>query len=540
MTTLELPPLRPLEEVKPETPPPLRQTMRGAGSALRRWVRNHRTSLVYLAGPLIATAVLMGWNVYQYPFKSVNDDEGTYVAQAWAVEKWGELAHYTYWYDHPPLGWIQIAGWTWLTDAFDRVDAVSAGRELMVIYKVISVALLFVLMRRLMFRPITAAVAAALFGLSPLAIQFSRMVFLDNITMPWALAAFVLALSPTKRLSAAVGSGLCFAVAVLSKETIVIWLPFLLWVLWRNSDVRTRSFCIGLYASVFVCVGAIYPLYALLKNELFPGPDHVDLWSALIWQAFGRESLGNVFTEGTTHTWVMSWFSLDSWLLIGAMLVTLPILVKSYRLRPFAALTLVQIFLIVRGGYVPYAFVIAVIPLAAMLCAGAGEEIVRFVLRRRKEVKRVAGPVLAASLAAVFAVMVPTWVARIAPQLTAQANSASNQALEWMNQNATKDAWIITDDSNWVDLVEMGFSSDRVIWFYKVDSDPEVAALHKDLGWRRFDYLIQSDFVLTAIGDDGGEPTVTQALENSEEVISFTSPGPEGYTHHVQILKVKK
>ncbi|WP_158277089.1 hypothetical protein [Serinibacter arcticus] len=29
------------------------------------------------------------------------DDEGTYTAQAYAVERLGELTHYTYWYDHP-------------------------------------------------------------------------------------------------------------------------------------------------------------------------------------------------------------------------------------------------------------------------------------------------------------------------------------------------------------------------------------------------------------------------------------------------------
>jgi hypothetical protein len=39
------------------------------------------------------------------------DDEGTYVAQAYAVSRLGDLSHYTYWYDHPPLGWIQIAVW---------------------------------------------------------------------------------------------------------------------------------------------------------------------------------------------------------------------------------------------------------------------------------------------------------------------------------------------------------------------------------------------------------------------------------------------
>jgi len=40
------------------------------------------------------------------------DAEGTLVADAWAIQH-GTLAHYTYIYDHPPLGWIQMAAWTW-------------------------------------------------------------------------------------------------------------------------------------------------------------------------------------------------------------------------------------------------------------------------------------------------------------------------------------------------------------------------------------------------------------------------------------------
>ena len=57
------------------------------------------------------------------------DDEGTYVAQAWAVETRHDLAHYTYWYDHPPLGWFVIAAWTWPTQAFERTWSSSRGES---------------------------------------------------------------------------------------------------------------------------------------------------------------------------------------------------------------------------------------------------------------------------------------------------------------------------------------------------------------------------------------------------------------------------
>ena len=70
----------------------------------RRW-----TGAVLLAVLLLATGLLHGWNMYQSPGTTVTDDEGTYVAQAWALLHLGQLADYTYWYDHPPVGWMLLA-----------------------------------------------------------------------------------------------------------------------------------------------------------------------------------------------------------------------------------------------------------------------------------------------------------------------------------------------------------------------------------------------------------------------------------------------
>ena len=84
---------------------------------LRAWTRAHRGGLVLLGLVLVVAGVAHAWGMHSSPAPS--DDEGTYMAQAWAVQRRGDLAHYTYWYDHPPLGWILIAGWTWVTGAFE-------------------------------------------------------------------------------------------------------------------------------------------------------------------------------------------------------------------------------------------------------------------------------------------------------------------------------------------------------------------------------------------------------------------------------------
>src|SRR6266542_5223658 len=61
---------------------------------------------------LVAVALIAhGLNMFHYPAFSLTDDEGIYMAQAWALLREGRLAPYTYFYDHAPGGWILIAGW---------------------------------------------------------------------------------------------------------------------------------------------------------------------------------------------------------------------------------------------------------------------------------------------------------------------------------------------------------------------------------------------------------------------------------------------
>ena len=123
------------------------------------------------------------------------DDEGTYMAQAWAVQVRHTLTPYTYWYDHPPVGWIQLAGWTFVTHAFSGSTlAVVAGRRIMLLYALVDAALLYLIARRLRLSRLWASVAVLAFALSPLAVDYQRMVYLDNLAMPWLLAAFALAL----------------------------------------------------------------------------------------------------------------------------------------------------------------------------------------------------------------------------------------------------------------------------------------------------------------------------------------------------------
>jgi len=252
----------------------------------------HRTSIALLLGLLTAVAVVHATGMGLAPQRI--DDEGTYVAQAWAVQHWRTLGHYTYWYDHPPLGWLLLAAWTTTTGAFDRAaTAIAAGREFMLALQLVSVALLYGVARRLGLRRAAAAGAVLVFSLSPLALGMHRAVYLDNIATPLVLAAFALALSPTQRLAAHAAAGLCLAAAVLVKETSLLLVPVVVWQYWQVSDRRTRRYSLILSGALFTLVVAAYLLYATLRGEFLPGPEHVSLVDAVRFQLTGRVASGS-------------------------------------------------------------------------------------------------------------------------------------------------------------------------------------------------------------------------------------------------------
>ena len=154
-----------------------------AAPARRRW------DLWTALAVTLPVLVVQAWNITGYP--TVSDDEGTYLAQAWSVQHWHGLAPYTYWYDHPPLGWIQIAVLSWLPGLFSSPAHLFTAEMRVVMVPVTAVCclLLFVLARRLGLTRWAAGLGVLLFGLSPLSVGLQRELFLDNFAVMWMLAA---------------------------------------------------------------------------------------------------------------------------------------------------------------------------------------------------------------------------------------------------------------------------------------------------------------------------------------------------------------
>lgn len=471
---------------------------------------------------LVAVAALANaWNITGFP--AVGDDEGTYLAQAWAIQHGEGLAHYTYWYDHPPFGWIQIAALSWLPATIlpDHL-AVAQGRAIMPLVSAVAVLLLYVLGRRIGLNRWWSALAGLLFTLSPLSLVLQRQIYLDNFAVLWMLAAFVLALSPRRHLWHHIAAGLCAALAVLSKETMLVVLPALVLALWQASAPVTRKFSFAGFSSALVLVGGIYPLYALLKGELLPGAGHVSLLDGILFQLH-RQGSGSYLVSGSaSQTVVRSWLYYDSFLIMAGVLAAAIGLALRHLRAPALAVVLLAM-VAARPGYLPTMFVIQALPFLALCIAGtlaAGWAALARWRGSSHALARWATVALAASAVTGLAGYVgPRWYAGDRMAFTASVNDPYLATVDWIRRDLphTSASHILVDDALWLDLVADGSSPGTgAIWFYKLDLDPGLQLVR---GWQDVDYVVSTPIMRQAL--DGGLPGVRAALEHSAVLVTF-------------------
>lgn len=495
-------------------------------------LRSSRPDLLLCGALLVTILVVQGWNIADFP--ALSDDEGTYLAQAWALQQGRGLAHYTYWYDHPPLGWIQIALLGWIPSRLSPGSmTVGTMRIAMLLVSGVSAVLCYVLGRRLSLPRWAAGLGMALFGLSPLAVVLSREIFLDNIAVMWLLLAFCLAASPSRHLWHHFGAGLAAAAGVLTKETMLVVLPALLVTMWRHSHRDTRKFALTGAVTACALSGLSYPLFALLKGELFPGAGHVSLWDGITYQ-MSRPGSGFMLDKGSGSYGVLhSWLYYDRVLPLGGLAAALLLLCTwrwSVTARALAGPSLTVAILAVvalrPGGYLPAMYVIGALPFLALVLAGGAACVVHAVTRRRRaedERRHLTGGRYA--LVAVLALtagayVVPHWYDGDRTAVTADANKPYRQASHWLGTKVAdpKDTRVLVDDGLWLDLVHAGYRPGLgAIWFYKADLDPAVTKTMPH-GWRDIDYVVASP---TVRRDAKDLPNVRAAIQHSTPVATF-------------------
>jgi hypothetical protein len=342
------------------------------------------------------------------------------------------------------------------------------------------------------------------------------------------LAAFVLVLSPAHRLAAHAAAGLCLAAAVLVKETSLLLVPAVLWQYWQVSDRRTRRYSLILAGSLFSLVVAAYLLYAALRGELLPGPDHVSLVEAVRFQLTERAASGSPLDPDSLSRGTLElWLGQDPWLLAAAA-VLVPAGLAIRRLRPVTAAFVILAAMALRPGYLPVPLVIGMLPFASLLVAGVADTAWgRWPGRPlagaddgggRSRRPRALGPVLVAICLAMAVVAVgPQWWQRDRDLMTTDPDRPFRQAEAWIAANVPHQARLLVDDALWVDLVERGYRPGQVIWFYKLDTDRDIQGRYPR-GWREFDYLV-STATLRSFPDT--LPQAREAQRRSRVVASF-------------------
>ncbi|WP_432134720.1 MULTISPECIES: ArnT family glycosyltransferase [unclassified Streptomyces] len=509
----------------PETPPTGR-------TAPPKRLRSSRPDLLLCGALLVAILVVQGWNIADYP--TLSDDEGTYLAQAWAVQEGRGLAHYTYWYDHPPLGWIQLALLTWIPKLIAPASmTVAAMRAAMLVVSAVSAVLLYVLGRRLSLPRWAAGLGMALFGLSPLSVVLQREIFLDNLAVMWTLLAFALAASPSRHLWHHFGAGVAAATAVLTKETMLFVLPAVLLTMWRHSHRDTRKFAVTGAVTACALIGFSYPLFALLKGELLPGSGHVSLWDGITYQ-MTRPGSGFILDAGSgSHGVLRSWLYYDHVLILGGLAGAL-LLLATWRWSvtaralagPSLAVAVLAVVAMRPSGYLPAMYVIQVLPFLALVLAGGTASVAHGILRRRRadgEKRWLTGgrygvAVLLALAAGAY--VLPRWYDGDRTAMTADANAPYRAAASWLDREIDDpgNTRVLVDDALWLDLVHQGFQPGTgAIWFYKADLDPAVTKTLPH-GWRDIDYVVASP---TVRRDAPDLPGVRAALEHSRPVATF-------------------
>jgi len=476
--------------------------------------RPRRERVVVGLGLLLVGVVhslnLAGWPRYW-------DDEGTYYSQAWSVTNLGSLAPYTYWYDHPPVGWLQLAGFSWIPDVLvgSANSAVLSGRIVMVAYTVVTALLVHLLARRLGM-PLGWAVLAMLFwALNPLVIFMGRQVFLDNVALPWLVGAFVLVLGHRRHLGAYMAAGLCFGVAVLSKETTLMFAPALLMALWQSAYRPTRAFAVMGFSTIVAAAGSLFLLFAAIRSELFPGPDHVSLWDALAFQFVDRAGSGWILDpdgpEGGAYAVLQSWLVHDGGVLLFGGIAAAVATLAVRRLRTIGIAVLIATLVALRPeGYLPQMYVVAMLPFCALAVIGVlhlGWARVRRLDNR--PLRLVASGIALIGLVAAALPFVE-WRAGYRAAWTEDTNDTHAAAMAYVERQVPRDAVVVSDNSYWNDLVRSGWDRDDAIWFYKVDSDDAIGEQLDD-DYAEIDYLVWSIDI-----SENRLPIVTAAYEHSE------------------------
>ncbi len=404
-----------------------------------------RTNLV----PLILVALgvsVASINLYNFPY--FEGDEGIYTSRAWTFLKNGTLSTDTYWYDHPPAGWLLLSMWLFISRSETAFSSLlTSGRTFIFAIFGLNTLMTYLIGLKLTNSRLFALISPLLVVFSSIQLYFGRRILLDNLMLFWVLLTFT-SLLYIQRPALRTGlSAMFFAVAVLTKENAILFaIPFIWLQLTTGQQKKTTLRWLG----IALLIVSLYPLYAIsrgefLPNNYFENGGKPSLLSTLMYQASrGKTSIFD--TQNSSFLKNFSrWAIEDPILIIGGLTATILnlILVKPKKLGSVLALfVIVQFAFLMRGGIVFEFYILPLLPFLAINIA--------FFLHTASSRLRLPAFTIAVILVAVTIVTSLT-VKGFNPFTEKQA-SAQLAAIEWIMQNTDSGGIVITDSYAKADL----------------------------------------------------------------------------------------
>jgi hypothetical protein len=502
-----------------------------------RWPASAATVLP--AAMLIALVLTAhAWNMLHFPY--LEDDEGTYFSQGWAVFHLGRLVPYTYFYDHAPIGWIQIGLWKLLTGNGHFGYELASGRVLMWLYQAGSVVLVYAIARKVSGRSWVALLAVAAFGLSTYGIYYHRRILLDNIASFWILLS-LFPLVGRITLPRVWLSAVALAVAVLSKETAIAVLPAMAVLVARQTPRPSRPFALVGWLAVAGLLISLYPLLALLKGELFPpgsalgsGHPHVSLLCALQLQA-SRGSDGGILSSSSAFWHAASGWGYREPLLViggsGAAMLAVSVFRRRRILSMIGWMVLSLWLFLGHGGVVSDFYLVPLLPLLALCLALVAGECVSALQERAPAAaaRALGGGAIALIVCACLACIAVAYERSGTGLFVRDPVDAQTAAVRWVQTHVPPSSNMIIDMYMFAELHypragAPAFPHAEYYWTAADDPGVSRGVLHDD--WRRVDYVVATP-QLTYDASMNGFPIVVPALEHSVAIARFNSGGYE-------------
>jgi endo-1,4-beta-D-glucanase Y len=484
-----------------------------------------------------------GYNMFRFPY--YENDEGTYLSQAWSLITQGKLAPYTYWYDHAPVGWIFVSIWLLITrSVFIFGSSINSGRVFMLLIHLASTYLVIRIAKKLTGNILPGVIAALIFSLSPLGIYFQRRLLLDNIMIFWVLWSYNLILGPARKLSHFIISSILFGIAVLTKETAVVFIPGFLFTIYANVHSHNKRFSIVKWIVIFVSVVSIYFLYASLKGELFPygsilggNSPHVSLIETLKYQVSRGGGSVAKFTDSIFWKNLLIWIKQDVYIISFGIVTNILLIVISIfkKKRLYLGLCILVLFFwlyLVRGGLVIEFYITPLIPLLSLLIGITLFEVCSIFEKLFKLKFKNIVLIVFSIIILVFYVNYGQ-VSRALGQNTkgfsiykSPQTEGQIQAVDWIRKHVKSDAVIVIDNYSYLDLHSnqnpSGIVYPKANYYWKIDQDTDIRdkLLHNNP--ELIDYIAKTpQMTLDLLGNVS--PLTSKALSNSTLVKNFNT-----------------